>query len=757
MQALATEMVQVFGGEKDPQLGHEAAALALVVSPESYKKLLWAFASAITQGTTDGTVLDPHLCESLIHVLRCSIPRDAVGGHTVTSTKPDFRLGTVLSSLKRRLESAVAQGDAHASYQLLLTLGSVLNAMYDTQAAGIDRETLQKPLLDLLDKLSNDKEIRIAQAAICAHEALRCIPDSAGPYKILLHNLVGVVGAVSKIAGAVMTMDASKLFDGAVDLGDVPDLVSAMVDVVESISVAVGNLKDAKEVASRHRKSKSWYVALRYSDMLVQNRAFESLKCFLDKVPCRHDINFLCGISAQLEQVWLQTAAAGKHKNSDTNTDTDTDTNGDSTQASNMQARIQNILALLPEPKSRSDPLHGVIGGLSDNKKRLSAWKDAVTSTILGETLQPDKDGRNKDYAQTLGCYIVTSEPLPTDLLLMKAWLRCTRAQLYYADAGLRQYYLANDERLLRIERLSGALLPMKHCYVNLNIRKASKTGHETVPLHRMFDPCTCNDGTMRVPRRLLIRGAAGVGKSTLCKKIVYELTRSPVSPEFQTWTAAYDRVIWLPLRNLKRYSAGTMKGLNDLFGEEYMHSLADGEVLARALHDHCSASNGNHRKSSRTLFLLDGLDEMSQQLDPDHQSAAFLTRLLKRPDVIITSRPGARMPEALESTPLDCELETTGFNSEQVRQYVRYSLSTRGRLWNHFYGYCSVAESCLTSSRSQFNWTHCVTSRKTTTPTAATAATATACPRPQHILPQRQRPSTWPLKTSCGERTFHV
>ncbi|KAL1895477.1 hypothetical protein Sste5346_005285 [Sporothrix stenoceras] len=677
LQALATEMVQVFGEEKIPQQGHEAAALALVASPESYKKLLWAFANAIAEGTADGNVLHPHLCKSLVHVLRCSIPRDAAG-HTITSTNFDIRLGTVLSSLKKRLESAVAQGDPNACYQLVLTLGSVLHAMYDVQTAGIDRETLQKPLLDMLDTLSKDKEIRVAQAATYAYEALRCIPDSDGPYKILLHNLVGVVGAVSKIAGAVMTMDASKLFDGAVALGDVPDLVSAMVDVVESISVAVGNLNAVKDVVSKQRKCKSWYVALRYSDMLIQNKAFASLKCFLDKVTCRHDIDFLCGISAQLEQVWLQTAATATHKN--TSTDTDTDTDGNCAQALAMRARVQDILASLPEPKSRSGPLHGVIGGLSDNKKRLAAWKDAVTGTILGETLQPDKDEKNKDYVHSLGCYTIISEPLPTDLLV-KTWLRCTQAQLYYADAGLRQYYLAHDEDLLKIERLSGALLPMKQCYVNLKIIKSSKTGHETVPLHSLFDSCMCNDGAMRVPRRLLISGAAGVGKTTLCKKIVYELTRSPVSPEFQSWTAAYDRVIWLPLRNLKRHSAGSMKQLKNLFGAEYMRSLPDCEVLARALHDHCLASNGDHRESSRTLFLLDGLDEMSQQLDPDHLEAAFLTLLLNQPDVIITSRPGARMPEALGLNPLDCELETTGFNDDQVRQYVRYSLIARPRM----------------------------------------------------------------------------
>ncbi|ERT03243.1 hypothetical protein HMPREF1624_01549 [Sporothrix schenckii ATCC 58251] len=660
LQALATEMFEVFREEKLLRLGHEAAALAVVASPERYRELLWAFANAIIEGTTDDNVLHPVLCKSLVHVLRCSIPRDTAD----PSTKVDSRLGTVLSSLKRRLESAVAQGDPNAEYQLVSTLGSVLHAMYDVQMVGIDRETVQKPLLDTLDTLSKDREIRLAQAATYAYEALRCLPDSEGPYKILLLKLVDVVGAVSKIAGAVATMDASKLFDGAVGLADVPDLVSAMVDVVKSISEAVGSLDAAKDVVSKQRKPKSWYVALRYGDMLIQNRAFAILKLFLDKVPCRQDIDFLCGLSAQLEQMWVQAAA------------------DDGAQARATRDHVQAVFASLPQPKSRSDPLHGVIGGASDNKKRWAAWKDAVARTMRSHTPQPNNDNKTKDYADTLHCYTVTFGSLPTGLL-SKAWLRCTQAQRFYADTRLRKHYLAHDEYLLKIERLSGAWLPMQDCYINLKMIKTSKsnTSNETVPLHSLFDPCICKDGAMRVPRRLLIYGAAGVGKTTLCKKVVYELTRSPVSPEFQSWTAAYDRVIWLPLRNLTSHDPGKKYTLLDLFQAEYMHALQDGEVFARVLHDHCTASSDDDAKSSRTLFLLDGLDEVSQYLDANHRAAKFLLSLLSQPDVIITSRPGVRIPNRMRIPPLDCELETTGFNDYQVQQYVRHSLSDRQRV----------------------------------------------------------------------------
>jgi NACHT/LRR/PYD domain-containing protein 3 len=71
--------------------------------------------------------------------------------------------------------------------------------------------------------------------------------------------------------------------------------------------------------------------------------------------------------------------------------------------------------------------------------------------------------------------------------------------------------------------------------------------------------------------------------------------------------------------------------------------------------------------KSGRTLFILDGLDEVSQDLDGD--MLRFLKELLNQPNVIITSRPHAMLPPGLD--PIQLELETIGFYPDQVRAYV--------------------------------------------------------------------------------------
>ncbi|KPM36166.1 hypothetical protein AK830_g10416 [Neonectria ditissima] len=251
---------------------------------------------------------------------------------------------------------------------------------------------------------------------------------------------------------------------------------------------------------------------------------------------------------------------------------------------------------------------------------------------------------------------------------------------LEQADAWIRKHHYTADK--LKIDRLSGAQLPMDQCYINLAIveqvgHAANKDGPQAesfpfsllarqkvvtpdktiqVKLATMFNERQLNGQALQ-PRRILIRGRAGVGKTTLCKKIIHEFYRGTWSE----WTKTFDRVLWIPLRNLKlpeRQEPGY--NFERLFKHEYFSLPTSRPDLAREL------SHALTIKDNKTLFLLDGLDEVSQDLGGASDMFRFLKELLKQPNVIITSRPSVKTPSGM-----DLELETIGFYSNQVDAYL--------------------------------------------------------------------------------------
>lgn len=66
------------------------------------------------------------------------------------------------------------------------------------------------------------------------------------------------------------------------------------------------------------------------------------------------------------------------------------------------------------------------------------------------------------------------------------------------------------------------------------------------VSLSALFSPRKQPDVTMARPKRILIRGRAGVGKTTLCNKMVHDFLHG------QTWGELFDRLLLIPLRKLK-------------------------------------------------------------------------------------------------------------------------------------------------------------------------------------------------------------
>ncbi|KAI1128146.1 hypothetical protein F5Y10DRAFT_292310 [Nemania abortiva] len=246
------------------------------------------------------------------------------------------------------------------------------------------------------------------------------------------------------------------------------------------------------------------------------------------------------------------------------------------------------------------------------------------------------------------------------------------------ADVWIRENSYTEDK--LKIERLSGEKLEMELCYINLAIveqiyggnnravprfssfslftRLRIETPNEgiRVELPTIFDYRKGQNGNNFQPRRILIRGRAGVGKTTLCKKIVHDFIQG-------TWNDLFDRILWIPLRRLKAWKPQRYS-LEELFYYEYFSQCEDGELLAKELSGVVRRRNGE-----TTLFVLDGLDEVISGLSTDGNLPQLLNTLFNQPNVIITSRPHANLPSSV--IPPELELETIGFYPGQVQDYT--------------------------------------------------------------------------------------
>ncbi|KAF9200069.1 hypothetical protein BGZ49_009726, partial [Haplosporangium sp. Z 27] len=229
----------------------------------------------------------------------------------------------------------------------------------------------------------------------------------------------------------------------------------------------------------------------------------------------------------------------------------------------------------------------------------------------------------------------------------------------------------------LKILRVSGDELDLDSCYVNLAIveasiqRKKDKSELETqartfqrlpsqgestyadikhpIPLDQLFDNRKLRNGNKADPKKILINGRAGIGKSTLCKKIVHLFQAGK-------WRDKFDAILWLPLRLIKDCDFHT---IDDMLSKWYFARQPEPKrgMLSRTL------------QNSRVLFVLDGLDEIVTVLKTNHNWMEFFKVLVQQEHVLITSRPSGVDKSILPK--IDLELETVGFIPQNVKDYL--------------------------------------------------------------------------------------
>ncbi|EXM15005.1 hypothetical protein FOTG_16623 [Fusarium oxysporum f. sp. vasinfectum 25433] len=207
--------------------------------------------------------------------------------------------------------------------------------------------------------------------------------------------------------------------------------------------------------------------------------------------------------------------------------------------------------------------------------------------------------------------------------------------------------------------------------------RENENAGDGKISLHSLFNKRELEDIKEIRPNRIFIRGKPGVGKSVLCRRIMYEYSWH------QMLRSRFELVILIPVRKLD------IKDFSRILFEEYFRAVVKGREMSEFLKN--LILEARELQKHKILVVLDGLDEARGW---DREKRALLEKLLKLPTVLVTSR----VTDDANNIPFDLWVNAVGLSMENVKAYLNnraiIPTSTTARAIERFIGdYPAVRE----------------------------------------------------------------
>ncbi|KAG9320148.1 hypothetical protein KVV02_002865 [Mortierella alpina] len=657
LETLAVRVIEAFAKDamKNVAAVTEVVELAPVLSNEDSWFLLKTFFDTVNQSEMPQL----HLLSGLAKAIQGAAP-----GFVIHSDN----LVVILGSLHRRLQNPHSDHSDSHRYHVLLAVSRVLDAMVDAKVEKVD-SSLHGPLTDRLRELEeSSRNPYLTFQASYATQALLNVSSNENVFQAgLRRGLLVLKGG----AGFAKMPDLSEMKGAVEGLETLYDALKGgariFMDALEAIKTREC---PTLTIENGLQFKKAWYSALRIAELYIQAGKLVQFETFLATLSktCRCHPMFQWGICQLLGQFA-------------TDTQWDLEARRD---AIAFLGELYRINRSLLRPKNIGQVIFDVLTKVvTDDGPRFE-----IARTLLEEMRQQSTQPWHNILPSDLAVHDTTSNvtllQIVQNRLSRHARLealpdRPPQPKLEDIQLALKTYYA----RKLHILRVSGEPLDLETCFVNLAIVEApAQREKETqylkeqaavfhritsferlehtntlspIPLERLFDKRKLRDGKEDHPKRILVQGRAGIGKTTLSKKIVHAHQRG-------LWRDRFDTVLWLPLRHLKALKVDNLEGL---FRKKFFTQDLDeeGAALARALV--LSVQQG------RVLFILDGLDEIAKDTQCDDGLALkeFLMTLLAQQHVVITSRPSG-VDRSLIPT-IDLELETIGFSPQNVSDYL--------------------------------------------------------------------------------------
>ncbi|KAG0049189.1 hypothetical protein BGZ83_005992 [Gryganskiella cystojenkinii] len=265
LAALVRNVVRAFERDelKDEEVVTEVTHLAPFLGRSDFRFLLGHF----VDGLEKSTLLDVNSLEGIARLMQGAAPN---------SISADDLIRT-LGCINKRARFIHGQEKVYP-HRVTITVSRVLDVMADSNVKGLNRQDLHEPLSAYLEKLKGSEDPYTVFQAAYAFQALQCVPDDESAWQATQRKGTAVAKGIFKLVGAARALDVIGFIDGLCSLQTslegvvkAAKIVKSAYDKASEFYTSGQELKAAIQAGLSFNNQRTWYMALRGLDTLLQN------------------------------------------------------------------------------------------------------------------------------------------------------------------------------------------------------------------------------------------------------------------------------------------------------------------------------------------------------------------------------------------------------------------------------------------------------------------------------------------------------